>query len=246
MTTLALSESSHLRFPGSVHVWSWKLDPGPYSCGESESLLSDEERERAQRFRVASHRQKFIVSHAAVRMILAGYFNCHLACIRYGYGQFGKPFVQNQSGGPLLHFSLSHTARLGALAISAENELGLDIEEIRPINPDVAKSLSRYEQSELAALQAKEWLPAFYRCWARKEAILKAEGIGLNLDSHSFDVSVAPLPKTRLLGSRNPAFTADWHLLSLEPAVDHVGAIAFPSDPTEIRYFCFDDPWGAA
>lgn len=241
MTSLAISDSSDLHLRRSVHVWVWELDRSLDRCEDYQDVLSEEERTKASRFYLQSHRQKFIVSHAAVRMILAGYFACDASSIRFGLGRFGKPFVKNQATNSSLRFNLSHTSRLGAVAVSAGIELGLDIEEIRPIDRDVARSLSPNEQLGLAAFEAQDWLLAFYRCWSRKEAVLKAEGVGLNTDLASFDVSVHTQLKTHLLKSQNQAFTTDWQIVSLEPANAHVGAIALASEPTEIKFFQFNE-----
>ena len=240
-TNFIVSHANGLLSPGSVDIWIWDLDPASTECCSYAAILSDEEKARACRFHLPIHRQKFVVSRAIVRNLLGSYLACDAVYIKFSYGHFGKPFVQDQPGKPSVRFSLSHTSRLGALAVSANDELGLDIEEIRPIEREVARSLSEREQKELAAMQANEWLLAFYHCWTRKEAILKAEGVGLSLNLDTFDVSVHPGLKPELLGSRRPAvFTSNWQMLSLQPAFDHVGAIALRSATTEVKYRYFD------
>ena len=91
------------------------------------------------------------------------------------------------------------------LALSTETELGIDVEDLRPIQPEVAEGhFSPTELAALSSLEGEAWLNGFYHCWTRKEAILKAEGVGLNLPLNSFDVSLIPGDPAKILGVRPP------------------------------------------
>jgi 4'-phosphopantetheinyl transferase len=107
-------------------------------------------------------------------------------------------------------------------------EVGIDVEDIRPIESGVAeKHFSAAELASMAPLHGQQWLDAFYRCWTRKEAILKAEGVGLRIPLDSFDVSVGVGEPATLLGARPEAkLTAEWRLHHLSPAEGVMAAVA--------------------
>ena len=135
---------------------------------------------------------------------------------------------------------MSHSKTVGAVAIAAVGEiLGLDVENVRPIEPEVAEShFSKAELSDLATLSGDEWLEGFYRCWTRKEAILKAEGVGLGIPLDAFDVTLLPGQPAELLGFRPESkLQRRWVLENLPPAPRVAGALALTRSPTEIECF---------
>jgi 4'-phosphopantetheinyl transferase len=146
--------------------------------------LSPEERERAVRFRFDRHRDDYIFHHATLRRILAGYLGVNPAI---GANALGKPVLC--AGG--LHFNMSHCGPVGLYAVAAR-ELGVDVERIRPM-PDAAPLAARFfTPAERDAIGSDE--DAFFTCWTRKEAILKAAGDGLRRPLDSFEVYPAGLP----------------------------------------------------
>ena len=106
-----------------------------------------------------------------------------------------------------------------------------------PIEPEVAEThFSAAELSQLSGLQGDAWLTGFYRCWTRKEAILKAEGVGLNLALDSFDVGLLPNQPAELLGTRQP-FSYPWKLHDVSPSSGTIGALA--TAHSQPRLSCF-------
>ena len=90
-----------------------------------------------------------------------------------------------------MKFSLSHSKSIAVLAVDHAQPVGVDVEDVRPIEEDVAdRHFSATELTDLRGLKGEAWLAGFYRCWTRKEAILKAEGVGLSRALDSFDVSL--------------------------------------------------------
>lgn len=127
-------------------------------------------------------------------------------------------------------FNLSHSSGICVLAVSRGEEIGVDVERLRPIEEDVARShFSPRELADLGGLTGDAWTEGFYRCWTSKEALLKAEGFGLNIALDAFDVAVLPGSSPALLGSRPHAgFTRRWQLYELELGENVAAMLAGP------------------
>ena len=218
-----------------VHVWAWSLNPGQGSGYEPEqaSWLDSVERERLRRFHFDRDRVRFAIAHAMTRRILGSYLDRRPQDLTFRANAFGKPVLVQEEHHFSLHFNLSHSRSLAMLALSAETEVGIDVEDIRPMEPEVAEGhFSPSELKALSSLQGNAWLKAFYLCWTRKEAIVKAEGVGLSLPLDCFDVSVSPDVPPALLGVRPPAaFRHPWTLHDLSVASEQVAGTVATGDP---------------
>jgi 4'-phosphopantetheinyl transferase len=166
------------------------LDLDDRASHDVEPLLCDEERARAAQFRFAPDRRRFVAAHAALRRALAEQIGQRPEALRFTRSAFGKPSLAD---GPRLHFSLSHSQALGLVAIGRRGPLGVDVEVLRPV-PDALELAGRHftpaEQAALAALPAAEREHAFLVCWTRKEACLKAIGLGLIVPPDRFEVGI--------------------------------------------------------
>jgi len=155
-------------------------------------ILSEEECARAASLRFPIDRQRFVAAHVALRQALCEYTGLHHAALHLATGSFGKPSL---SGHTRTQFSLSHSQGLALVAIGGRGPLGADVELLRAV-PDAAVLAAEYftqrEQEALAALPAHERDKAFLTCWTRKEACLKAIGVGLLVSSQSFEVGIEP------------------------------------------------------
>jgi 4'-phosphopantetheinyl transferase len=155
-------------------------------------VLSEEECARAQSLRFPIDRQRYVAAHVALRQALCEYTGQNHATLHLSTGSFGKPSL---SGHTRTQFSLSHSQGLALIAIGGRGPLGADVELLRQM-PDAAVLAAEYftrrEQEALAALPAHERDRAFLTCWTRKEACLKAIGVGLLMSSQSFEVGLAP------------------------------------------------------
>lgn len=160
-----------------VHVWRVGLDAVPAQAGE---VLSADERDRAQRFARLQDRQRFVAGRAVLRSILAEVLDIPSgAPLRFGDGSAGKPVLRDAPG---LHFNLSHSEELAVIAVTRAGEVGIDLERHRPL-PDMA-SVARVlfteaEQAAMLGCPASAREAVFYRIWTRKEALLKAMGLGI-------------------------------------------------------------------
>ena len=223
--------------PNEVHLWAWTLEPGTPDLAAHIEKLDGQERERMQRFHFAPDRARFAVAHANLRTILGNYLHQPAASVRFRTNGFGKPELDRSDTSSSLHFNLSHSRSIALLAVTDGGPVGVDVEEVKPIEPEVAEAhFSASERSQLRELQGDAWLAGFYRCWTRKEAILKAEGVGLSLALDSFDVSL--LPAAGLLETRT-SLSYPWKLHDLSPSEGTIGAVATAHSDARLACFSF-------
>jgi 4'-phosphopantetheinyl transferase len=220
--------------PDEVHLWAWSLEPATLDLSADIGLLDHDELQRMQRFHFAPDRCRYAVAHANLRRILGAYLCQPAEKIRFLAHRFGKPELANEDQSPL-NFNLSHSKTIALLAVAHGQPVGVDVEDIHPIEPEVAEThFSAAELSQLSGLEGDAWLTGFYRCWTRKEAILKAEGVGLHLALDSFDVGL--LQPAEVLGTRHP-FSRPWKLHDVSPSSGTIGALA--TAHSQPRLSCF-------
>ena len=191
-------------------------------------LLDGEERDRAARFVFDEDRRRFITSHAVTRLVLANCLGCAAESLRFSRSPFGKPRLVDPSQD--VRFSLSHAGERALLAIALGQDVGVDLEAHRAI--DVIEVARRFfgsrEIEALEMLPEAERSPAFFRCWARKEAFIKALGQGLSFPLDGFEVSVADDASPQLL--RACAVAPDalncWRIVALDAGPGYAAALA--------------------
>jgi len=194
-------------------------------------LLSRDERERAEKFHYAEHRQHYIVARGSLRRLLAERLRIAPRSVEFVETEYGKPRLAPVHGSTDLDFNLSHSGALALYAFASGRAVGADIELIREV-PDIDDLAARFfSPSEIASLQA---LPlarrslAFLACWTRKEAFIKALGQGLSCPLDAFDVTIdpdAPARITRIeagIGS-----VANWTMQAFTPSPCYIAAVAY-------------------
>lgn len=214
--------------PDLLQVWRIDLTSLQVELDVLAATLSSEERSRANRFHFVHHRRRFTVAHAALRMILARYLDCQPADIRFRLGDRGKPVLDQ--GFPRLHFNLSHSADGALLGLSSRHELGIDLERIRPMTDATALARRFFAAGEIAdllQLPPCEQSLAFFRCWTRKEAYIKAIGEGLACPLDRFRVSLRPEAPVRILEIGDDIGEGErWSLHELAPWEGYIGCAA--------------------
>jgi 4'-phosphopantetheinyl transferase len=215
-----------------VHVWRASLDQPATYVRQLAQILCPDERERAGRFYYDRHRRRFIVRRGLLRMILGRYLGLKPGQLRFRHGPGGKPALlpPPDEGGEALRFNLSHSQELALFAVTRGRELGVDLEYIRPIvavEQIVAHFFSDRENEAFSALPPNRQLEAFFNCWTRKEAYVKARGGGLALSLKQFAVSLAPgEPAALSCTGGDPREVAGWSLRALKPGPGYVAALA--------------------
>ena len=210
-----------------IYIWHACLEQ---PASQFQSLLSVDERNRAERFHFEADRKRFIVRRGILRTLLSYYLGVEPGQIQFCYGKNGKPDLADTLGKGTIHFNLSLSEGVALYAFTRDREIGVDIELIRNIpemEPIVAQYFSAGENDVFSALPKSKRKEAFYDCWTRKEAFVKATGDGLSLPLNGFDVSLAPGEPTRLLrieGDSGPA--SGWSIQDLKLVFGFAAAFA--------------------
>jgi 4'-phosphopantetheinyl transferase len=224
---------------GVAHVWRASLERPAAQREALWQFLSADERARAERFYFERKRQFFIVGRGLLRWLNGRYLQIPPADVQFSYGEHGKPALAGERG---VQFNVSHGQGKLLIGFARGAALGVDIEQIRLL--DDADNLARRFFSE-AENEAYVSVPpaqkgeAFFNCWTRKEAFIKAVGEGLSYPLRQFDVTLRPGEPARLLrvkGSVEDA--ARWSLFSLTPFPGYRGALVVAERPWTVR--CWD------
>jgi 4'-phosphopantetheinyl transferase len=187
-------------------------------------LLSADEVDRAQRFHFEVHRRRYVAGRAAVRRTLAAVVAADPAELAFDYGEHGRPDL---AGHPMVSFNLSNSEAVGLLAVSTTGRVGVDVEVIRANFADLRvadRFFAPGEIERLHGLPEAERDLAFFRCWTRKEALLKAHGAGLTLPLRGFEVSFETDQPARLLDGGPVLGSGRWQLHDASDLVP--GAVA--------------------
>jgi 4'-phosphopantetheinyl transferase len=213
-----------------VHVWLFSIDPKDYRENEFLSILSPEEQAKSKKFHFSVDQKKYVISHGIMRKIIASYIPCHPKEIQYRHNAYGKPELHMPSCD--IHFNLSHSEKLGALAI-ATRPIGTDIEHLKPLEDYISLTkhfLSEKESNYFEQLTFANQHQAFYRAWTKKEAYIKAIGMGLSYPVEQITICLDEHPQ--ILEDRvNPDNAANLSIVSFEHE-DYMGAIAIPKNYT--------------
>ena len=212
-----------------IQVWQVALEQDATTLAHLHDLLNLEERQRASRFYFPADQRRYTVGRGVLRLLLGYYLQVAPTQVTFVYNAYGKPELAPIHGASPLHFNLSHSGEMALYAFAAHRPLGIDIERIKPDLAwrDLARHVfSPYEQQVLETLPAAEQLPAFYRGWTRKEAYIKARGMGLSLALDQFDVTMQADRPAQLLATRDdPQEAARWTLCDLPCPTGYTAAL---------------------
>jgi len=227
---------------GDVHVWRIALDGGHVGASPARlSALAPDERARAGCFRFPTDARRYVEGHVALRTILSGYLDIAPEAVAYAYGTYGKPEIADTLTPSRLRFNFAHSESLALLTVTWETALGVDIERLRPEieHATIAdRFFSSRERAMLRTVPEHERLSAFFRCWTRKEAYIKARGEGLATPLADFTVSLAPVEPLALLSVRDkPEEAAKWTICDLGAHPEYAAALALNGSRMSLAYF---------
>lgn len=218
---------------GEVHVWRIGLEQQDDLLERFRVMLEPEELDRASRFRFERLQRHFLVSRGFLRHVLARYTEAKPEELRFAYNDYGKPSLNGEHS---LRFNMSHSHEVALVAVARDAALGLDVEYIRAdfATEEIAKRFfSRREAETLASLPKEEMVAAFFRCWTRKEAYIKAIGKGLSQPLDRFDVTLASNEPAALLRA-DAEDTMEWSLSDVDVGSDYASALAVEGTPSVI------------
>lgn len=227
-----------------AHVWRADLHREPSTVRSFFDLLAPDEKQRANRFHFEKDRTHFVVARGVLRRLLARYLDADPALLRFTYNRFGKPALAHDANDPPLNFNLSHAHGLALYALTRGREIGLDVEFIRPEFAGLEIAERFFSPAEVAALRAlpAHWqTEAFFNCWTRKEAYIKARGEGLSHPLDSFTVSLAPGQPATLLSADDPHEASRWSLAEIKPATGYAAALVIEGAMPGLHYWQWSD-----
>lgn len=230
-----------------IHVWLVRLVKADPLIEEFALLLSPDELDRANR--MAEHvRCSFVAVRGILRTLLGRYQATNPRSLSIKVGSKGKPYLD----GMPLSFNVSHSGTIAVCAFTTNCRIGVDCEEHRAIanTSDIASRFFHNEEAaELASLPPMEREAAFFRCWTRKEAFVKALGTGLSTPLKSFRVTFVPdEPAQIILLDKEITTSSPWRLYDLGDAIDtllpstrYSASIAYEGLPREVHVFSVVD-----
>jgi 4'-phosphopantetheinyl transferase len=227
---------------GEIHVWRVPLAPAAALLARLARTLGDDERERAARFHFERDRTAFTAARGALRMLAGGYLGHPPEHLVFAYRDKGKPYLAALSDEDL-RFNVSHSGDLALLAFARCRELGVDIErrrEVHDLRGLAELSFSRHEYAAWCSLPPRDQPEAFFTCWARKEAFIKATGEGIS-QLADFDVTLRPGEPAQLLRvDGESAARPRWSMHDLPAIPGYATALVVEAPPGPI--VCRDWP----
>ena len=228
---------------GEVQVWCVRLTAGRSLVARAYSLLSTDERARANRLRVQDARDEFILCRASLRLLLARSGLGAPTELEFVYGRHGKPALASR-GGATVDFNVSHSSGLLACAFVRDCPIGIDIEyQGRIVDCDAIaqRFFSAAELADLLIVPVSKRSVAFYDCWVRKEAFVKGLGGGLAIPLDAFSITLTPGCLSALVQVRDsPGEERAWSVHPFAPAVQFSGAVAVRDPQKSLRIHVVD------
>jgi 4'-phosphopantetheinyl transferase len=224
---------------GDAHVWRASLDQPADTIAKLATLLSKDEYQRAERFHYPADRRRFIAGRGILRKILTAYLALPPDQLRFTYNEYGKPAVSDYQNDCALNFNLSHSAELILYAVTRGRDVGIDIEYIREdfATLEIAEHFfSKYEVAALKSLPADQRTAGFFNCWSRKEAYIKAKGMGVSYPLDRFTVSLAPgEPPALLKVDDDEREVVRWKMYELKPGAGYAAAMIATEPPVTLK-----------
>src|SRR5215470_19934473 len=222
-----------------AHVWRASLDQDAKVIANLAALLSQDEYQRAARYHLPIHRDRFIAGRGILRKIISAYLALSPAELQFTYNEYGKPAVSDDQNDRALNFNLSHSAELILYAFTRGRGVGIDIEYIREdfATLEIAEQFfSKDEVTALKSLPTDQRTMGFFNCWSRKEAFIKAKGMGVSYPLDRFTVSLAPGELPALLKVDDDMREAPrWKMYELKPGASYAAALIAAEPPITLK-----------
>ncbi len=224
-----------------VDIWHYTFVSNFAHISKYLRLLSRDEIQRAKKFKFQIDRERYIIARAILRILLGKYTDQNPTNIRFKYTSYGKPYIENKNN---LKFNISHSGDKAVFGFNLNNEVGIDIEKLKGDFDVLELAQNFFSKTEIAALKQipKDQLSrAFYRCWTRKEAFIKAKGSGLSFPLNKFAVSLDDDNQAALLKTKwDASEKSDWSLFSFVPDEQYIGAVATRNRKAFIEHYDWD------
>jgi len=222
-----------------IQIWRANLNRSDTELAKLSALLNHQEQKRANQFIAKQAKNNFTVARGILRYLLAKYLQTNPQDLIFQQNRYGKLYLENSE----LQFNLSHSHDWALFIFALHQPVGIDIELIRnefEFAPIAQRFFAKEENKVLLALPKDQQLQAFFNCWSRKEAFIKAVGKGLfcALDDFSVEVSNKKEGRVELHSVSAELETKNWSLAALDPTPGYVGA--FATALPEYQLFCHE------
>jgi 4'-phosphopantetheinyl transferase len=213
-----------------VHLWQARLDFSDSTVETLRGVLHPDEAARADRFHAEVHRRNFVVARGCLRKLLGSYLGVDPREVQFAYLEHGKPILAESTNPKGLNFNLAHSGSRALYGLTLGRQIGVDLEHVRTdfsVDEIARRFFSAGEVDRLSRTPGHLRSQAFFNCWTRKEAFIKAIGIGLSLPLDQFEVSLAPGEPAALLRTQwDDAEASRWSLRAVEARPGYVAAVA--------------------
>ena len=222
-----------------LHIWHARWEQVAGTPHDMVSVLSAEERDRANKFRFKKDRDRYVTSRGILRRVLGDYLAISPVKLQFHYGPHGKPYLTENSLPHPIHFNVSHSSDLVLFAFSRDQEIGIDLEHIRK-DFDFENIARRFllpgEFTELTSTPADARLSEFFRLWTRMESYAKARGIGIPLLD---DLRTLPPGQdlTPPIANNPREEMSNWKITDFTPESGYVGSVASAASPSPLKHW---------
>ncbi|MDQ3021351.1 MAG: 4'-phosphopantetheinyl transferase superfamily protein [Bacteroidota bacterium] len=218
-----------------IHIFQSTLEKTSAEIKNSETILSNDELTKAYRYKFEADKNNYVVCRALLRSVLSEYLSIPAAHITFFYSEKGKPYINNSS----IKFNLAHSNNYTVFAFVFEEEVGIDIEyqrELRDALTIAKRYFSKSEVEEFENINSEKIKNAFFYCWTRKEAFLKAVGEGLSYPLADFSVTLKPGNPKIMWIKKKPDEIKKWSLHDIKVRENYISSLAIKSNDMKIIY----------
>jgi len=225
-----------------VHVWTAFQSASLSELPVCESVLSVEEKQRAARFHRAEDRSRYGVAHGILRQLLGGYLSVPPGGLTFTQNAYGKPALVPYPGQPALSFNLAHSGDVILFALAVDRPVGIDVETVRRDFDVMELAQNQFSELEISSLRSiadpAERTEAFFRCWTRKEAYLKARGEGLGFPLKKFSVTFGRDESPSVSwAADDPLATERWSVRDVPVVSGYVAAMVCSGGPVKCNLY---------
>ncbi len=230
-----------------VHVWRASLNLSPGDLNHFYQALGPIECEQVARLSSSPNRGRAQVARAILRMILSRYIGAEPRALRFSYNPYGKPELAPPFNSIGLRFNLSHSHGVAIYAVARGRAVGIDLERIRegvPVEQLARRFFSPREVAMLNEIPERARKKAFFTCWTRKEAYVKARGVGLFSSFRHFTVSLAQGEPAHLVDVEgDPQELLRWTFWEFTPVPGYIASLVVEGHGFRVRYWKWSGGW---
>jgi len=227
-----------------IHIWVVDLDVWNLSCLEAVQELSESEAKKAGRFHFKIHQDRYVKGRFMLRSVLGMYLGSDFYDQEFHTNLYGKPALQKPPDDHSIRFNISNSENICVCAFSQYSEIGIDIEKIHDL-PDmdriIARSFSEEEKRRFCSLPLPGRTQTFFKYWARKEALLKAMGMGMSYSLNKIDIAGNENSPQLVIKIEESDISNQWTILDMDIFTGFASALALQGEHRDlagrVRFF---------